>query len=275
MSAPPDLRPGDASLTALVLAGRRGPGEPVAAAAGLSHKALVPVAGVPMLLRVVRSLRASRSVGRIVISIDEPSALEGLVELSSPAGSSAVELHASLGSPSASVLDCFERLGPRVPLLLTTADHPLLTAEMIDYFCAAAEASHGDVAVAVVEAAVVRARFPDARRTFIPLRGEHVTGANLFVLRTPGASRAVAFWRRAERHRKQPWRLIAAFGVPTLVRFALRRLDLEAALERASAVMGARVEGVRMPFAECAIDVDRLADLALAEQILAERSAAG
>jgi GTP:adenosylcobinamide-phosphate guanylyltransferase len=254
-----------------VLAGRRGPGEPVAAAAGVSHKALVPVAGVPMLLRVVRSLRASRSVGRIVISIDDPSTVSGIAELASPEGSSAVELHASLGSPSASVLDCFERLGTQAPLLVTTADHPLLTADMVDHFCAAAEASHADVAVAVVEAAVVRARFPEARRTFIPLRGERVTGANLFALRTPKAARAVAFWRRAERHRKQPWRLIAVFGLPALALFALRRLDLEAALGRASTVIGARIEGVRLPFPECAIDVDRLADLALAEQILAER----
>lgn len=280
MPAPPDRRPSSEGSspaappwTALVLAGRRGPGEPVAAAHGVSHKAFVSVGGVPMLLRVVRSLRAARSVGRIVVSIDDPSALEGLAGLASPTTDGAVEGHTSLGSPSASVLDCFEQRGPRAPLLLTTADHALLTEEMIDHFCAAAAASAGDLVVAVVEAGVVRARFPDMRRTFIPLRGERVTGANLFVLRTPEAARVVGFWRRAERFRKQPWRLVATFGLPTLLQFALRRLDLDAALARASEVVGARIEAVRMPFPECAIDVDRPADLELAEQILAERSA--
>ena len=60
-------------VTALVLAGRRSGGaDPMAAAAGVSHKALLPVAGVPMLLRVVSALRASPSVGRIVVCIEAP-----------------------------------------------------------------------------------------------------------------------------------------------------------------------------------------------------------
>ena len=44
-------------VTALVLAGQRRGTDPMAAAAGLSHKALLPVAGVPMLLRVLAALR--------------------------------------------------------------------------------------------------------------------------------------------------------------------------------------------------------------------------
>ncbi|NJM91716.1 MAG: hypothetical protein HC861_02805 [Rhodospirillaceae bacterium] len=40
-------------MNALILAGSRGPDDPMAKAANVSHKALLPVAGVPMLLRVV------------------------------------------------------------------------------------------------------------------------------------------------------------------------------------------------------------------------------
>jgi CTP:molybdopterin cytidylyltransferase MocA len=60
--------------TALVLAAGR-PEDPVALAAGVGHKALVPVAGVPMLQRVVEALRASGCVGRIVVSIDRAAVL--------------------------------------------------------------------------------------------------------------------------------------------------------------------------------------------------------
>lgn len=258
-------------LTALVLAGRRGAADPVAAAGGVSHKALVSLAGTPMLVRVVRSLRAARHVGRIVVSIDDSAALAGVEALSGADSRTEVEIHRSLSSPSASVLDYLERRGGAAPLLLTTADHALLTPEMIDHFCAAALDVRADVVVGVVEASLVRERFPGVRRTFIPLRGGAVKGANLFVFRTPAAARAVAFWRRTERVRKRPWRLISIFGVRALVQFALRRLDLEEALERASAAMGVRVESVRLPHAECAIDVDRPADLALAAQVLAAR----
>ena len=66
---------------ALVLAGRRGVSDPLAEREGTSHRALLDVAGVPMLLRVVRTLRASPRIGRIAISIDEPAVLDSIPEL--------------------------------------------------------------------------------------------------------------------------------------------------------------------------------------------------
>ena len=47
---------------ALVLAAGRGPEEPMAKAYGVANKCTIPVAGVPMLARVVGALRACRSV---------------------------------------------------------------------------------------------------------------------------------------------------------------------------------------------------------------------
>ncbi|MGH6720389.1 MAG: NTP transferase domain-containing protein, partial [Alphaproteobacteria bacterium] len=70
MTTTPDEPP-----TALVLAAARRPDDPIARAAGVDHKALVPVAGVPMLQRVVEALRASGCVGRIVVSIDRAAVL--------------------------------------------------------------------------------------------------------------------------------------------------------------------------------------------------------
>ena len=69
-------------FTALVLAGRRGPTDPVAQAAGCSHKALVPIAGIPMLVRVLRELRAVPHVKQIAVSIDDPAILDGVAESS-------------------------------------------------------------------------------------------------------------------------------------------------------------------------------------------------
>src|SRR6185369_15359784 len=43
------------TYTALVLAGTRPGGDPLADYAGVSHKALIEVGGVPMLLRVLRA----------------------------------------------------------------------------------------------------------------------------------------------------------------------------------------------------------------------------
>ena len=120
----------------------------------------------------------------------------------------------------------------------------------------------------------MQARYPDVPRTWVPFRDERYSGANLYVFRTPDALRAVEFWIRAESFRKQPWRIASTFGLGALLLFALRRLTLDAALGRMSQAIGARIEAVRLPFAEAAVDVDRLSDLELAERVLAEREAA-
>ena len=159
------------------------------------------------------------------------------------------------------------------PVLVTTADHALLTPAMVEHFTRACADGGADVFVALVTATLLRAHYPESTRTYLPMRDDLYSGANLFAFLTPQAKRAAEFWVRAEALRKQPWRLALAFGPRALFLFWRRRLDLEAAFEQISGVIGARVRAVRMPFAEAAIDVDRASDQALATQILAQREA--
>jgi GTP:adenosylcobinamide-phosphate guanylyltransferase len=258
-------------FTALVLAGSRGPDDPVARHAGQTHKALVPVAGVPMLLRVLHTLRQSPCIGRLALCIDRPA----LEQLRNPA---AAELLFDLrivepgATPSMSVRRAIEELPDALPLLVTTADHALLTPAMVEHFCAAVPAE-ADVAVALATATVIRRAYPDSVRTYYRFGGEGYSGCNLFLLRGPAAVKVAAFWSEMERHRKRPWRLVAAIGPFTLLRFLLGALSLEAAMRRLSRIVGATVRAVEMPFAEAAIDVDKPADLTLAERILAQRGA--
>lgn len=257
-------------FTSLVLAGSRGEADPLAQATGVGHRALLEVAGVPMLLRVVRTLAAMPEVGRIIVSIDDPAALNDQPELSARVVDGSLEVHQCLASPSRSVLDVLENVAPAGRVLVTTADHALLTPEITEYFLSRVERSNADVLVGLVSRRVIEARFPDTTRTYLRMRGDAWSGANLFAFRTPEGRRAAAFWRRAESFRKQPWRVVSAFGPVNLLLFLLRRLDLDAALERASKVIGARVAAVTLPFAEAAIDVDRPSDLELVTRLLSK-----
>jgi len=258
-------------FNALVLAGRRGTENPFAEVQGETHRALLDVVGVPMLLRVVRALRAAASVDRIAVSIDDPRAFEAVAELRELEARGEIARHASLLSPSRSVHDALSNrmLGDRV--LVTTADHALLTPMIIDHFAGCADQSEADLAVGVVAESVIRASYPSSTRTYLRFRDAGYSGANLFAFRSREALRAAEFWVKAESFRKQPWRLASAFGPMTLLLFALRRLSFEEALERASRAIGCRIRAVPLPFAEAAIDVDRPADLALVSEILAAR----
>ena len=252
-------------VTALVLAGRRRGGpDPMAAAAGVSHKALLPVAGVPMLLRVVSALRASPPVGRLVVCIEAPGdALSGL------GGLEGVEVRAAADSPAASAAAALAEFG--APLLVTTADHALLTPGMVGHFLRAAPPDAAAVA-ALARRETVLAAYPGTRRTWLRFRNGAFSGCNLFLLADAGgAARAVAFWRRAEGARKRPLAMARALGPLVVLRFALGRLALDEALDALGRRCGARLAAVEMPFADAAVDVDKPDDLALAEATLRQR----
>ena len=253
-------------VTALVLAGRRKGGpDPMATAAGVSHKALLPVAGAPMLLRVVSALRASPAVGRIAVSIEAPEET-----LSGVDGLEGVLLRAAAASPARSTAAALDEFG--APLLVATADHALLTPAMVGHFVSAVPEGVA-AAAALARSGTVLAAYPEARRTWLRFRDGAFSGCNLFLLaEAEGAARAVAFWRRVEAERKRPLAMARLLGPLTLLRFALGRLALRDALDALERRCGgARLAAVEMPFADAAVDVDKPDDLALAEAALRRR----
>ncbi|MBP2301122.1 NTP transferase domain-containing protein [Azospirillum picis] len=260
-------------VTAIVLAGSRGPEDPVAAAAGVSHKALAPVAGVPMLVRVLETLGAVPRIGHTLVLIEKPDLVLADPAFAHLLAGGAVTVLPAAESPSLSVLAALDHAGPDTsfPFLVTTADHPLLTTAMVDHFWTNLP-SGADAAVALARSETIRAAYPESRRTYLRFRGGAYSGCNLFAFRTPRSRSVVTFWRQVERDRKRPWRMIRQLGPLTLLAFALGRLRLDDALAALGRRTGTVLAAVDLPFADAAVDVDRPADLTLAEAILRRRS---
>jgi GTP:adenosylcobinamide-phosphate guanylyltransferase len=258
-------------FTALVLAARRDGVDPVAAAGQCSHKGLVPMGGQAMLARVLSALVASRSVGALAISIDDPAALMAAPDIAALIEAHDIALIDSAESPSLSVAQAIDSLAQPWPVLVTTSDVPLLRAEMVDHFCSQARQSKADIAVGLASDTVVFEAYPDAQRTFLRFRGGRYTGCNLFAAMTPRSLDAVAFWRRIEQDRKHPWRLFKGFGALAIMRFLAGGATLEAGFAAASRRLGLTAAAVAMPFADAAIDVDTPAHMKLVENIIRTR----
>jgi hypothetical protein len=156
-------------------------------------------------------------------------------------------------------------------VLVTTADHPLLRPEMVETFIAGAGGA--DSAFAMVERSIVEGLHPDTRRTWLKAADGHYSGANLFALMTPASKLGTDFWARAEKDRKSPLKMLRTLGPVMFLRAVTRTISLREAAERAGRKAGIRLKAVTLPFAEAAIDVDKPADLELAERILAARAA--
>lgn len=249
-------------LAALVLAGSRGPGDPLALSAGVSHKALIPVGGVAMLRRVLDCLCRCPEIARIAVSIERPDVLDlvGADRLPKP-----IQLIPAAGSPSLSVARAVAALG--TPLFVTTADHPLLEPAWVSYFLAAVPPG-ADIAAALARAELVQAAAPETRRTYLHFADGRFSGCNLFYLANERALGALATWKRVEAHRKNPLRLVGFLGPLVALNYALGRLSLREALDRLGQLGGMRAEVVDMPFGRAAIDVDKPSDLVLAEALL-------
>lgn len=270
MNAPLSLdTPG--KFTALVLAGRRGGEDALARSAGVSHKCLIPVGGQPMLVRVLTALAGSRAIGLIGVSIDDPDAALAAIAKMPKEASARVRVFASADTPSLSVAAAIDELDQPPPLLVTTADHPLLTPELVELFAAEAALTRADLSVGVASATSVLAAYPDAKRTWLRFRDERYTGCNLFAFLTGESRRVLDFWRRIESERKRPLRIVRAFGIVSLAAYLSGRLTLAKALRRASHRLGVEIRAVILQQPEAAVDVDKAEDLALVEQILVDR----
>jgi GTP:adenosylcobinamide-phosphate guanylyltransferase len=258
-------------FTAVVMAGSRGAGDPLAVAGGVSHKAFVRVGGLPMLERVVTTLRASTAVERIVIVGLDPAAACAEATLQH-IGWDRLELLQGGDSPAASATGAVESLALVPPVLITTADHPLLTPATVDEFCAAASTGGADVAFGVAESERVAAAFPGVRRTVHRFRDGSFCGCNLFALLTVPGCRAPQLWRQTESYRKRPWRMVALLGVPVLLRFLLGRLALAEVGEIIHARFGLRAQAVRLSDAAAGFDVDTVQQREVAERYLEHRA---
>lgn len=243
--------------SALILAGSRGRPEQVAVEEGVAHKALIEVAGAPLLTRVARALREA-GMARIAVSADEP-------EVVALARSLGLEVLAPGPGPSSSVAAAFAELA--APMLVTTADHALLRPEWVRDFLADAPAE-GDVALLLAKREAVEQAMPGSRRTWLKFADGDWSGCNLFLLSSPRALAAIETWQSVEANRKRPWKIAFQLGLGTLASYLLGRLSLVEAVRRLGRRVGIVANAVAARDGLAAVDVDKPQDLADVRRIL-------
>lgn len=258
--------------TAILLAGDRPGGDPLAKHFGIASKALIQIAGRSMLSRVAAALLAAPEVRRVVILAQDPQALM-VGDAAQLAHHPKISLATSGNGIAASILAIAGSDVAPFPLLVTTADHALLTPEIVAEFLSAT--SDCDAAIGVGERATLEGQYPTSRRTWLKFADGHYSGANLFALRNLKVASALVLWESIEQDRKRAWRLFSRFGPRLLLRALTRSISFARAVQRAGARLSLRVKPIVLSAPEAAIDVDKLSDLELAEKVLASRETSG
>jgi hypothetical protein len=262
----------DTRYTALVLAASRGNVDPLAEAGGVSHKCFIDIAGQPMLRRVVEAVLASGRIGRTIVGIEADSIAEARAILSALPGAETIEFVASRETIGASVAAVATE--EMLPLVITTGDNALHTAEMVRYFCDSLDDVAEDGAIGLTPASYVLEKYPEGNRAFHRFRDGAFSSCNLYALLTPKSLEAPRIFNSGGQFGKKPRRLIGAFGLFAFLLYKSRLFTLRTVLSALSRTIGVRTAPILMPFAEGPIDVDRQVDWDLANRIVAAREAA-
>ncbi|MEA2109903.1 MAG: nucleotidyltransferase family protein [Pseudomonadota bacterium] len=260
------------NFTALILAADRSSGDPVAEATGAPCKSLSPVGGIPMVIRVIEALEASNEVDSCILCGPSREIINQSPALSQALSRNSIRWIAHRETPSTSTYEALQHIDQGKPVLVTTADHALLTPQIVDYFCSQARNTDNDLAVGLASYEMLSEAFPNCRRTVTKLKDGSFCSCNLFAFLTPKSYSAANFWRQVEQQRKKPLRIVSVCGWITVLRFLLGQLTIKEGLRRISRRMGLKAGAIMMIQPEAAVDVDTVEDLALANKIIADRN---
>jgi len=251
--------------TAVVLAGSRPGKDPFAESYGTDLKALIPVCGEPMVRRPVEALLASPEIESIRVLAQQADRIREVLPH---------EQRISVEESGDTIAATLEKMcvDPEVqwPILVTTADHALLTPEMISDFLGNAQGS--DIAIGVVTQKALLTRLPETKRTWLKFRGGDYSGANLFLLGGPKIRSTLQLWSANEQNRKKAWRMLLTVGLFGFLGALLRLRTLQQTLDSVGLKLGLKIRAVELSDPLAAVDVDKPADHELVTAILEGRA---
>jgi CTP:molybdopterin cytidylyltransferase MocA len=235
--------------------GAIGPDDPLFPYSHGRPKALIDMEGRTMLEHVAAALAASRFVsGLIIVGLDS-SELEGLTL--PPILAALPDAGGLVANVKAGLAWRLEQERPGSEILISTADIPLLTGELVDAFVEQCRPFDHLVYYNLVTRETMEARFPQSRRTFVRLRDADVAGGDILLVKSTVVESNELLWQALTDARKHAWRLARLVGFGTLLRLLTRRLTIAEIEATATRMFGAPIRVLLSPHADLAMDADK------------------
>ncbi len=255
-------------FTIIILAAQRnGRLDPLAEAAGVTHKCLVPIRGRPLLAHVLAALAGVEGIADIRIAV-EAGADEKLRGVAEAAGLP-VRFTPAADNIADSIYAAAE--GVTGPIVVTTADNVLLTPYAVGEVTARLSAGD-DIVVAFARKEDIQAAHPEAQRNFYEFRDGGFSNCNLYGLSQRGLKGAEAF-RSGGQFMKNPIRIAHAFGIFNLLLMRFGWVTTEQAMNRIGRRLGVTVSRVILADGAHAVDVDNRRTYDIAAELLDRRAA--
>ncbi|MBU1874396.1 nucleotidyltransferase family protein [bacterium] len=218
------------------------------------RKALLPIAGKPMIQWEIDALSKVVSVKNIIIigltesdglhSSDKPvhyiPDAGGLIDNIKAGAKKSLELNPG-----------FDKV------LWFSSDVPLIQAQMIEWLMQESEISDNDLYYLIIEKSVMEARFPASKRSYTRLKDKTVCGGDFGIFKPLVASDTHPALPKISEARKSVIKQARFVGLRPLLALIFHRMTEDKAAMYIKKQLGLDLRLVNCPFAEAGMDVDK------------------
>ena len=246
------------------------PGEPLYEYTRGTFKALLDVAGKPMIQWVLDALDGAASIQRVVIiGLNDESGVTCRKRVAYLPNQGGMIDNIRVGIQELLKFDSKERA-----VLIASSDIPGITPEMVDWVVTAAEKAEKDVYYNVIPREVMERTFPGSKRSYTKLKGMQLCGGDMNLVHASLVTTHEDIWDKLIASRKNVFKQAALIGYDTLLLLLLQRITLDEAVQRATQRLHITGRAIVCPYAEVGMDVDKPHQLELVREYLQKRQAA-
>ncbi len=229
------------------------PEDPLYSYSNGDSKALIDIAGKPMIQWVLDALSETQQVDNVII-----------IGLSPKSGVTCKKpLHfisnqgRMLSNIVAGVNKSLELNKKNKYVVIVSSDIPAVKPEMIDWLITTSMETKDDLYYGVCPKEVMETRYPDSRRTYTKLKDLELCGADVHVSHVSMATEHLDMWESLIGNRKSPLRQARIIGLGTFFRVLTKSITLDELVTTVTSRIGIKGRAIRFPWAEPCMDVDK------------------
>ncbi len=246
------------------------PGEPLYEVTQGGPKALLDIAGKPMVQWVLDALSGSQNIERVVIvSLPEDSGLTCAKPVAYVPNQGGM-----LQNIRAGIEKVLEMDPEAKHILAVSSDIPAISSEMVDWMIKTTMETDHDIYYGVISKEVMEARYPGSKRSFTHLKDMEVCGGDMNVVRAKTVATNEELWEKIIASRKNVFKQAALLGYDNLFLLLLRQITVDKAVQRVTKRMDITGRVIVCPYAEVGMDVDKPHQLEIVRADLAKHAKA-
>jgi GTP:adenosylcobinamide-phosphate guanylyltransferase len=230
------------------------PEEPLYDATQGHPKAMVDMAGKPMVQWVLDALTEARSVDNVIIvGLTEKSGLKCGKKMYFVSNQGKMVENLQAGAKK--VLEINKQAEY---VLIVSSDIPAINGEMVDWVVKTGMEAKVDVIYNLIQREVMEKRFPGSKRTWTRLKDMEVCGGDMNVGRIRLlVSDDTNIWEKITNSRKSPLKQAALIGFDTAFLLLTGKLTLQKAQTNIMNRLKITGKAIVCPYAEVGMDVDK------------------